>query len=316
MKNIQAIILIAVFTIIAFSAVLYSSCKKDACNGVTCQNQGTCSGGKCVCPTGYSGDHCEIKTIINTDNCNGVNCQNHGTCVNGICHCPAGFSGTHCEIDSCSYITCLNQGTCVSGVCHCLNGYTGVHCEIPPPNYYSSITYTNNTLAVVFFNYIGIAHYCGSGYTYLQPGQSETISCYASFSAPCTAYTMGQQDVLGVLIGKTITWNLADNFPATAGDTLYRSLDAPAGMVFIKLINNNPTESINNFQVTTNRVISYPITHNVIPNDGHAYNMGYYDCAAPFSVWAQNQSGTKTWNWHYQRNVPTVPNAVITLTAD
>lgn len=67
MKNYRTLVLITVLTITSFCAVLYSSCKKDACSGVTCQNQGTCSGGKCTCPTGYSGDHCEMSSITYTN---------------------------------------------------------------------------------------------------------------------------------------------------------------------------------------------------------------------------------------------------------
>lgn len=46
----------------AFGATLYNtSCNKDRCNNVTCQNGGTCVNGYCSCPTGYEGDNCEIK---------------------------------------------------------------------------------------------------------------------------------------------------------------------------------------------------------------------------------------------------------------
>lgn len=52
-----------------FSAVLYSSCNKDACKGVTCINNGTCGGGVCNCPTGVGGTNCERiyrKSYANT----------------------------------------------------------------------------------------------------------------------------------------------------------------------------------------------------------------------------------------------------------
>jgi hypothetical protein len=59
MKSIKHIALGAFLTISAFCAVLYTSCTKDKCKDVTCQNGGTCSDGNCVCPTGVTGTNCE-----------------------------------------------------------------------------------------------------------------------------------------------------------------------------------------------------------------------------------------------------------------
>lgn len=59
MKSIKYIALSAFLTISAFCAVLYTSCSKDACKGVTCLHSGTCSGGNCTCPTGYEGTTCQ-----------------------------------------------------------------------------------------------------------------------------------------------------------------------------------------------------------------------------------------------------------------
>ena len=59
MKSIKHIALTLVLTVSAFCAVLYTSCSKDACKGVTCQNGGTCSGGNCTCAPGYEGTSCE-----------------------------------------------------------------------------------------------------------------------------------------------------------------------------------------------------------------------------------------------------------------
>ncbi len=56
-------------TVSAFVAIMYtSSCRKDKCKGVVCQNTGLCSGGSCSCPTGYSGAHCENSTITYQNN--------------------------------------------------------------------------------------------------------------------------------------------------------------------------------------------------------------------------------------------------------
>jgi len=62
MKSIKRIALGAFLTVSAFCTVLYTSCTKDECKDVTCQNGGTCSGGTCTCPTGYEGTSCETKS--------------------------------------------------------------------------------------------------------------------------------------------------------------------------------------------------------------------------------------------------------------
>lgn len=62
MKSIKYIALSAFLTLSAFCAVLYSSCTKDECKDVTCQNGGVCSGGNCTCVVGYEGTRCETKS--------------------------------------------------------------------------------------------------------------------------------------------------------------------------------------------------------------------------------------------------------------
>jgi len=54
--------LTVLITIAVFSITLYISCTKDPCATVTCQNGGTCSGGSCTCPTGYTGTNCQTLT--------------------------------------------------------------------------------------------------------------------------------------------------------------------------------------------------------------------------------------------------------------
>lgn len=41
------------------ATVLYTSCEKDTCEGLNCQNGGSCAEGFCRCPTGYEGTECE-----------------------------------------------------------------------------------------------------------------------------------------------------------------------------------------------------------------------------------------------------------------
>lgn len=62
MKSSKLVALSALLTLGSFSAILYTSCTKDACKGVTCQNGGVCDGGTCTCPTGYEGTNCETAS--------------------------------------------------------------------------------------------------------------------------------------------------------------------------------------------------------------------------------------------------------------
>ncbi|MFI5196138.1 MAG: calcium-binding EGF-like domain-containing protein [Chitinophagales bacterium] len=63
-KRIGPIFIAALLTLAALIAVMYTSCKKDTCSGVICLNGGTCSGGRCKCPAGYTSKNCE--TIATT----------------------------------------------------------------------------------------------------------------------------------------------------------------------------------------------------------------------------------------------------------
>lgn len=77
MKPIRSILLTAFFTIIAFSSIVYTACRKDKCHNVVCKNDGVCDNGSCICLLGYEGDRCEklsrdkyIATFNGHDICN------------------------------------------------------------------------------------------------------------------------------------------------------------------------------------------------------------------------------------------------------
>jgi len=55
----KAILVTALATFSAFSAVTYTSCNRDKCKTIVCANDGVCNNGTCVCPTGYEGSNCE-----------------------------------------------------------------------------------------------------------------------------------------------------------------------------------------------------------------------------------------------------------------
>ena len=60
----KLVALSALLTVSAFCAVIYTSCKKDDCKDVVCNHGGTCSGGSCICPTGYEGTSCETRSFL------------------------------------------------------------------------------------------------------------------------------------------------------------------------------------------------------------------------------------------------------------
>jgi len=90
MKNLVSLIFL--FVGLAF---MVSSC--GDCQGVDCQNGGSCNEGECDCLHGYSGENCDVADFcILLDR----NCLNGGVCLDGECDCPTGFEGTDCEIVS------------------------------------------------------------------------------------------------------------------------------------------------------------------------------------------------------------------------
>lgn len=54
----------------------------------TCVNGGTWIQDRCLCPSGYSGDRCELRK---------TRCQNGGQWDGLKCHCPKTFYGPRCE---------------------------------------------------------------------------------------------------------------------------------------------------------------------------------------------------------------------------
>ena len=43
--------------------ILYTSCVKNVCDNVTCQNGGSCNSGVCRCPLGYENTQCQTLSI-------------------------------------------------------------------------------------------------------------------------------------------------------------------------------------------------------------------------------------------------------------
>lgn len=89
------------------------TCAEKPCTHGACVDSPT--GFKCTCPVGFSGVNCEIQV----DDCNPNPCENSGSCITRgdtfKCSCPIGYSGTRCEvnIDDCKGQPCRNGGTCI-----------------------------------------------------------------------------------------------------------------------------------------------------------------------------------------------------------
>lgn len=64
MKNLLIIVCLGLIL-----SLHHISCtKKDPCEGVTCQNNGTCESGNCKCPLGYEGQFCQSESLPKTIN--------------------------------------------------------------------------------------------------------------------------------------------------------------------------------------------------------------------------------------------------------
>jgi len=60
MKSLKLVVLSLIVALSVFCGIWSTSCSKDACKGVVCQNYGTCAGGLCKCDSGLGGPTCAI----------------------------------------------------------------------------------------------------------------------------------------------------------------------------------------------------------------------------------------------------------------
>ncbi len=63
MKQIKTVAVTLILTLLTFGSIVYTSCRKDYCKNMVCQNGGTCNDGACICPQGYTGTYCETPNV-------------------------------------------------------------------------------------------------------------------------------------------------------------------------------------------------------------------------------------------------------------
>jgi hypothetical protein len=71
-----------------------AACKRNLCEGVVCNNGGSCVDGNCHCLPAWTG----VKCDVHTNPCDTTPCYNGGSCNNGVCSCPGHTSGPDCSI--------------------------------------------------------------------------------------------------------------------------------------------------------------------------------------------------------------------------
>lgn len=62
MNKIKNMLFAGALTLSAFGVVTYTSCNKDECKDVQCNNGGSCISGTCQCASGYEGANCNTES--------------------------------------------------------------------------------------------------------------------------------------------------------------------------------------------------------------------------------------------------------------
>ncbi|CAN1273564.1 Leishmanolysin-like peptidase [Linum perenne] len=90
----------------------------------SCNFNGDCVDGRCLCFLGYHGHDCSKRA------CPG-NCNGNGKCLgNGVCKCGKGYTGVDCSTATCDEQCSLHGGVCDNGVCEFrCSDYAGYTCQ-------------------------------------------------------------------------------------------------------------------------------------------------------------------------------------------
>ncbi|XP_071710687.1 uncharacterized protein [Rutidosis leptorrhynchoides] len=82
--------------------------------------------GELICPSYH--ELCSVNPHLMSQQCPD-SCNSNGDCVNGKCVCFLGFDGHDCSKRSCPS-KCSAHGKCLkNGICQCLDGFTGIDCS-------------------------------------------------------------------------------------------------------------------------------------------------------------------------------------------
>ena len=170
-----------IFLLLLMSITFFQSC--DPCNGVNCQNGGTCVNGNCQCPPGYEGVHCELLSP-----CNSTNSQ-FKQLYAGLATTPQSYQEEF-QADEASYTFSVNTTkkicklgfealTDIPGQGNLATLTVGIKDFNAPNNeflYYGQITFTKNTL-----------EYHAIPPVQLQPGVTYSIFINGGMGGPTAA---------------------------------------------------------------------------------------------------------------------------------
>jgi len=179
-RFIKTIFLSALSTIVAFTAVTYTSCTPDKCKSVVCAYGGVCNEGSCICQSGYEGAQCEF---ITRDKFLGVYQVVETGTITDISHYTVSINADPNNVTNVTITNFYNSITTS------VTGYVkGDSLYIPQK------TYNNNTLTVQGYGYIQ-----QEGTTYAQHAQ---LTLYYS-----VVNAKGVVNDFGTAAGSPSIWN-------------------------------------------------------------------------------------------------------------
>jgi hypothetical protein len=132
---------------------------------------------------------------------------------------------------------------------------------------------------------------------------SVTYTGTSGSAAVVTAYTSATTSS-GTQVGALITWpSFTDYFP-TGGNLTTEPLDVSATYFFLKMVNNDASQSV--VSILVNYGLASQTTDNVIvPNNGNTYGIGYYLAFSNTEVYAVSSVSGNYWT-----SFPYIPNTL------